>query len=72
MTPTVQYITNPQGEKTSVILTLREWDLFLKRHEELEKKVQFLSELKESITEVNHITKGKKKARSLSKFLNEL
>jgi len=72
MTLTLHYITNPQGEKTSVVMPLKEWKTFFKRYEELEKKVQLLSELKESVDEVNQITRRKKKAQSLSKVLNEL
>ena len=72
MIPTLQYVTNENGEKTSIVMSINEWQAFYQRYKKLENKILFLKEFEESVEEVKLIRKGKKKAKSLSEFLNEL
>ena len=71
----LQYITDNQGHKNGVLLSLSDWDKIQKDLDELKRlrnKKLFLTELQEAINELNLVKKGEKKARNAEDFLNEL
>lgn len=71
----LQYITDNQGRKNGVMLSLSDWDKIQKELEELkilrDKKAFFVG-LKEAFSEVKLIKEGKKEAMSFDSLLNEL
>ena len=71
----LQYITNSQGKKSGVLLSLSDWGKIEKDMAELQKlknKKMFLVELKEAYEEMKLITQGKIEARNAEDFINEL
>ena len=71
----LQYITDNQGHKNGVLLSINDWAKIQEDLEELNRlrnKKVFLTELQESIDEMRQIKEGKKQARNAEDFLNEL
>jgi hypothetical protein len=71
----LQFITDNQGHKNGVMLSLRDWDNIQKDLEELNRlrnKKVFLTELQEAINELNLVKQGRIEARNAEDFLNEL
>jgi PHD/YefM family antitoxin component YafN of YafNO toxin-antitoxin module len=71
----LQYITDNQGHKNGVLLSLSDWNKIQKDLEELKalrNKKAFFTGLKEAFSEVKLIKEGKKKANSFDDLLNEL
>jgi cell fate (sporulation/competence/biofilm development) regulator YlbF (YheA/YmcA/DUF963 family) len=70
MALTVNYITDKSGKKKAVQLSLRDWQRLIQEHQQLLDYKRTKSELLEALTEIELIEKGKKKAKTLSEFLN--
>jgi len=71
----LQYITDNQGHKNGVLLSINDWNKIQKDLEELKMlrdKKAFFTGLKEAFSEVKLIKEGKKKANSFDDLLNEL
>lgn len=71
----LQYITDGQGHKSGVQLTIEDWEKIQKDLEELKRlrnKKLFLSELAEAVEEMKLIKEGKVQARNAEDFINEL
>ncbi len=71
----LQYITDNQGHKNGVLLSLSDWDKIQKDLEELKTlrdKKAFFNGLKEAFSEVKLIKEGQKKANSFDDLLDEL
>lgn len=71
----LQYITNNQGQKNGVLLSLSDWNEIQKDLEELKilrDKKTFFSDLKEAFNEVKLIKEGKREANSFNDMLDEL
>lgn len=71
----LQYITDNQGQKNGVMLSLSDWDKIQKDLEELKTlrdKKAFFTGLKEAFSEVKLIKEGEKKANSFDDLLDEL
>ena len=71
MEPSVQYGIDKRGRKT-VSMSAKEWEAFRKKHRQLQNKLRFIQELKESAKEIKLIMQGKKKGKPLSELVNEL
>jgi hypothetical protein len=67
----IQYLTNESGIKQAVQIPLKQWLLFQNEVRELNKYLGFYKGIEEAMHEVLLIEKGKKKAQSLSEFLDE-
>ncbi|MBI4646750.1 MAG: hypothetical protein HY738_09210 [Bacteroidia bacterium] len=71
----LQFITDINGHKSGVLLTLHDWEKIQKELEELERlreKKFFMTDLKEAVEEVKLAKQGKIKLQSGKDFLNEL
>ena len=71
----LQYITDTKGHKSAVLLPLKDWEQIQKDLGELKRlrnKKLFMTELAEAVEEMKLIKKGKKQARNVEDFLNEL
>ncbi len=64
----VQYLTNEKGEKTGVMVSIKQWNTLQKKL----KKYQFLENLRKSVEEVNLIRAGKLKSISTEELLSQL
>lgn len=71
MNLTIQYLTDTNGNKTAVVISMKNWEEFQKEHEKLENKIKVLNGIADALDEVEEIKKGKKKGKPLREFLNE-
>jgi hypothetical protein len=70
-----EYVTDSNGQKSSVLLNFNEWERIVKDLEELDRlreKQDFFFGLKEAFEEVKLIKHGKKKPNSFKDLINEL
>lgn len=71
----IQYITDKKGHKSGVQLPMKDWEQIQKDLDELERlrnKKLFMTELAEAVEEIRQIKEGKKTARNVEDFINEL
>ena len=71
MTYKLQYISDQNGETTAVVIPIKDWLEFQKEHNKLQQIAKLKTGLKNALSEFEAIRKGKKKAVTLSEFLNE-
>ena len=72
MTLHLEYITDRSGKAKSVVIPRKEWDFIQNDYMQVKNKLAVLLGLRDAMKEVREIQSGKKKAKSLSDFLNEL
>jgi hypothetical protein len=72
MTLHIEYITDNKGKHKAVIIPNGEWIKFSKEYEMLKNKLSVFNGLNLAMKEVKAIQTGKKKAKPLSAFLDEL
>jgi acetylglutamate kinase len=63
----VQYILNEKGEKSSVVLSMAQWD----RMQQKMRKQEILLGMKSALQEIKTAKKKGTKLQSLSDFINE-
>jgi PHD/YefM family antitoxin component YafN of YafNO toxin-antitoxin module len=68
----IQIATNNQGKRSAVIIPFREWELLQSKINKLETEQRILLGINDAMQEVKAIIKGKKNAKTLQSFLNEL
>lgn len=75
----LQVIEDAKGKATGVFIPMSDWQQLKKQHKSLAKleyeepsKLQLLRELKEAVSELSLIQKGKLKSRPAKALLNEL
>ena len=71
----VQFLTNTKGEKTSVLIPLKEWDAITKEREELKHKLQEAElslRYKQAFEDAKLFEQGKLKIYPISRLLDEL
>jgi hypothetical protein len=67
----LNYITNPQGEKVSVIISYKEWTEFEALFNRLNNKLAVLKSIKTGIQEVKEAREKGHQLQSLEDFLSE-
>lgn len=68
---TLNYITDEQGQKMSVIISYQEWLMFEAAYKKLSNKLSVLKSIKTGIQEVKESRKKGVELQSLEDFLNE-
>ena len=68
----IQIATNHQGKRSAVIIPFRDWEALQNKINKLETEQRILLGINDAMQEVKAIIKGKKKAKTLQSFLNEL
>jgi hypothetical protein len=71
----VQFLTNAKGEKTSVLVPLKEWDTLNKEREELIHKLQeaeLALRYKQAFADAKLFEQGKLITHPIAELLNEL
>ena len=61
---TVQYITDPKGKKTGVLVAIKDWEKIQKQLN----KEQFYEDFRESLREIKLHTEGKVKLKDASEL----
>lgn len=69
--PDLQYLINEQGEKTAVIIPIKEWVALQEQLKEFEESRIMEVDLEQALEEVGAIKAGEIKKQSLEDFLNE-
>ena len=68
----IQYLTNLQGQKQGVQMSLQEWEKVMTQLRHYEQLLQLKSDLKEAMSEVKAMQEGKLKKQSLTDFLQDV
>ncbi|MEO5570336.1 MAG: hypothetical protein ABIT08_07225 [Bacteroidia bacterium] len=66
------YVTDSHGNLKDVVIPVQQWKKFQSDYEKMKKKVEILLGIKDAMNEVRLIQSGKKKGKSLRKFLDGL
>jgi hypothetical protein len=67
----LQYITDPAGNKTAVVISYDEWTAFERKYQKLLKKLDVLDTIREGIQEVKEARRKGVPLQSLEDFLHE-
>lgn len=67
-----QYLTDQHGVRTSIVVSIKEWNRLAKYFTELNKLDEIEASIKESMQEVRAIESGEKSPSSTNDFLDEL
>ena len=67
----IQYLTNVQGQKQGVQMSLKEWEKVMTQLRHYEQLLQLKSDLNEAMGEVKAMQEGKLKKQSLTDFLQK-
>lgn len=67
----LQYITDPAGNKTAVVISYADWVIFERKYQKLLKKLDVLDTIREGIQEVKEAHRKGVPLQSLEEFLNE-
>ncbi len=70
--PQVNYVTDTNGNKIFVQLTVSEWENFVAEFERMKYLLDMKETLKSAFREVREVQKGLRKGTSLNDFLHEL
>ncbi len=68
----IQYLTNIQGQKQGVQMSLKEWEKVMTQLRHYEQLLQLKSDLNEAMSEVKAMQEGKLKKQSLTDFLQDV
>ena len=69
---TVQIVTNSKGEKTSVLVSYKDWEKLNNRIKELEAKTRIIQGIKDGVKEISEARKLGKELQNLSDFIDEV
>jgi hypothetical protein len=75
MNSSLQYLTDPKGNKNAVLLPISEWEKIQKdllAYKKLKNKRAFFEGLASALYEVKLITKAEKEPNSFDDLINEL
>ena len=67
----LQFVTDPSGKQRAVLIPIDEWKAYERKFDRVRKRLQFLTELKQSIKEMKAIQAGKLKGTTIQEFLDE-
>lgn len=70
--PQANYVTNQQGQRIFVQISVQEWENFVNEYKRIENLLLMKHKLKNAFREIRQIQKGEKKGTTLTDFLNEL
>jgi hypothetical protein len=68
----IDYITDQKGNTKSVIIPNKEWERLCSDLEKTKNKLNILLGIQDAMNEVKSLQGRKKKAKTLSDFLNEI
>jgi hypothetical protein len=68
----IQYLTNLQGQKQGVQMSLKEWEKVMAQLRHYEQLLQLKSDLNEAMQEAKLMQEGKLKKQSLTDFLQDV
>jgi len=71
MATSIQFITDQEGHKKSVIVPFKQWEELNRRYEQLNNKVKILTGIQDAMKEVEQARQTGKELPTLTDFLNE-
>ena len=71
MNQQIQYIIDSKGNKTSVLISLKQWEELQNDFLKLQNKLRILSGIKEAFQEVKNEKRKGKKLQTLDAFIDE-
>lgn len=72
MVADIQYLTNANGKRQSVIVPIEEWNSIMEKLEKTTQKEQFKMHLVSAFDEVRQVQMGLKKPNTFSSFLENM
>lgn len=67
----LSYITDVSGNQIGVQIPMNDWVIFQNEYKELQRKFEILQGIRDALSEVREVKKGKRKLQTLTEFLNE-
>lgn len=67
-----QYVLDKNGTPRSVLVSIKEWNAIISKLENISFLNKFEKDIKNGMKYIEDVKKGKKKAKLLTDFLNEL
>lgn len=67
----LQYLSDPKGTPTAVVIPINEWEKYEREHLKLQQYLKLKTSLTSALTEVELFKKGKKKLSTLTDFLKD-
>jgi hypothetical protein len=67
----VKYMVDDKGQKTSVLVPIKAWTKINEDYSKLQKKIEILTGIKDSLQEIKSSRKLGKKLQTLKDFLSE-
>lgn len=71
MTKPLQYIIDENGNKSTILVPIKQWEDIHRKYSKLLKKVKVLTGIQQGLAEVEDARKSGKSLQSLTDFLNE-
>ena len=71
MNQNIQYIIDSKGNKTSVLVSLKQWEELQNNFLKIQNKLRILSGIKDAFQEIKNAKKKGKKLQTLDAFLDE-
>jgi hypothetical protein len=71
MASALKYMVDEKGDKTSVLVPIRNWEKINKEYSKLQNKLMVFTDIKQGLLEVKEARKSGKKLQTLKDFLRE-
>lgn len=71
MANAVKYLIDENGDKTSVLVSLKTWERINQDYNKLQNKLKVLTGIKEGLNEIKKARKSGRKLQTLKDFLSE-
>jgi hypothetical protein len=69
MSGAVKYIVDDSGQKTSVLVPIKDWENLNANYRKLQKKLEVFTSIREGLKEVKQSQKSGRKLQTLKEFL---
>jgi hypothetical protein len=69
MSGAVKYIVDDSGQKTSVLVPIKDWENLNANYRKLQKKLEVFTSIREGLKEVKQAQKSGRKLQTLKEFL---
>ena len=71
MATTLKYVVDNNGNKTNVLVPIKDWEEINNRYDKLAKKLDILTGIRKGLKEVKDARRNGKKLSTLKEFLGE-
>ena len=67
----IKYMIDHKGQKTSVLVPLKQWNKIQEDYQKLQNKIELLTGIKSALQEIKQAQNTGKKLKTLKEFINE-